>query len=269
MFNVIKMYLYRMKRSKITYLLPVIAIVFCLVEELITYFTMKEMGLDYVNLPGNIPLDGITGVDLLPIILTFVTMMIVPTMCILFSMAFLNGDMQSGYAKNIIGYTGNRKKQAVAEIVIPFLFTVGLIIVCVIVTLGVGLILFKKPEFKNVGKFFLTLLVMLMELMAFLMIIKWFADATGKYVLAMILGAVYALYSMLIYELIDIIVNRNSENPFDGFKIEKYTLLGGMVANNTNSDGKDFALSAGIAIVVFIVFFFLDVKAMEKRELKA
>ena len=263
MTNILKMNLFRFKRSRVAYVLAAVAVFFCMLVQTITFLVNRSMPQLPVTGMGGETLDwGLTvKTDILNVTMGSIGLIIVPAVMVLFALLFLNGDLTNGYAKNLVGYTGNKRALATANILIPAIYSAGVLILCVVVSIGYGCILFQNVEFKNVGHFLLTVLIMYMEIMGYIMMLVALADLSGRHVLVMILGLVYVLYNNLFYQLINLIVDTD-------FRIEKYTLLGGMTSLRADSEPKWYFISAAIALAVFIGFFALDIVGLKKRELK-
>lgn len=258
--NILKMNLFRMARTRTTYILAGVAVALQLLLFFITYLTesaiegmytaefeieIAHSAFEAFLMQGTLP--GSTLISLL------------------FVMMFFSSEISTGYIKNLVGYEGNKFALAGANLITTVLYSLFVTILNVGVSILFSVIFFKSVTFEGLGNFLGYLGVTYLETVAFITLILAWSDRKGKHVLRMILGVVYLIYAMLIYQLINLAVDWIWEKQIS---IGKYTLLGGMSTLNLESEPKAFFLLGGIALAVLVLAFFLDVIALKKRELK-
>ena len=216
---------------------------------------MNDLFGEVVILPNNV----------LEVVMLQFTIAVVPMLALMYIMLFLNSEVSSGYAKNIVGYEGNKYALAGANFITAAIY--GTIIFLAATALGIAFaaLVYKNPVFTDVGKFISYIVVSLLEMYAFIGLFIAFADMKGKYVLMMIIGAVCFMYAMLLYELVDIGVSYFFDKEFH---LENYTILGCMTSFKLTNAYSDFITSGAIALAVLILAYFLDVLALKRRELK-
>ena len=256
--NILKMNFFRMRRTKTTYILAVIGLAFSLMFLGINILTDAVM----TDLMGEVV---VAENNVLESVMLQFTIAIVPMLALMYIMLFLNSEVSSGYAKNIVGYEGNKYALAGANFITAALYGTVIFLAATAVGVGFAALALKTPVFSDWGKFISYIAVSLIEMYAFIGLFIAFADMKGKYVLLMIIGAVCFMYAMLLYELVDLAFSYFFDIQFS---LENYTLLGCMTMFRLTNKYSDFIISGAIALAVLILAYFLDVLALKRRELR-
>lgn len=261
MLNMLKMNLFRMKKNRSAYvMLGVSALIQCLLIfiswlEQSTIQGLLEIPID-IHAPHNVFTDLMMQGTIPGIMM----------ISLLFSMLFFSSEYSSGYLKNLIGYQGNKFALAGSNLVTVAIYTFAVTVVNVAVTILLAVLCYEKVSFANAGKDIGYIVIIYLESVAYTMLFVAWSDRNGKHVLKMILGALYTMYAMIFYLLINLAVQKMFD--IEVFHIEKYTLLGGLSSLPAGSEAKDFIILGAIALLVLEAAYLLDVLALKKRELK-
>lgn len=260
--NNLNMNLYRMKKTRLSYVLFAVAVLISLLLFGIELLLYEELQQSYEELP--IPMLA-PPANFYAQVASSLSYGIVPMIAVMFVLIFFNNEFSSGYVKNLIGCRGNKIGLCAANLLTAALFAAATFLATVLICFILTLLVIDNRDFSGFGKFVVYLAVYFIATMGYILLLLAIADRKGKYVPAMILGALYVNYAPLIYLLIEMALAYF-------FKIDisvgKYTLLGCINTMKPSSDWKDLILSAAIALAAFIGAFFLDVNSLKKRELK-
>lgn len=278
MLNTFRMYVYRMMKSRLTYGILIAAFLMCaLIFFTDTFVPMmslsKALGIESaVEQNGFDMLRSMFAVGFHTVILT------------IFPIMFFAVDYSTGYVKNLVGYRTDKVKLCGANLLLTVVYVLAGYIINLLFGSIIILIFCKNVAWQGAGKFLLYILVNIIETVCYAQIMLFLADFMKKNIGAMIICMVYGFLSSIIYLLVDLIAANNVDNAFltetsdysvnvtvnpevaREFLIERYTILGGASVLNRESAYGDFLRMGLIALGVLILFFFLDVLALNKRD---
>ena len=283
MLDTFRMYVYRMRKSKLTYIILAASFLMCAVVFLTEAFlpVILAAGIfgDVFGEPepqnGFVMLRSMFSTGFHTVILS------------VFPIMFLAFDYSTGYIKNLVGYRTDKMKLAGADLLLVVVYMLAGFIVNLVFGSLIILIFCKNVIWQDGGKFLLYLLVNFIESVCYAQIMLFIADLLKKNIGAMIIDLVYGFLSGAIYVIVDLLVSNHrlkdsfvTESTDFGygvrlvadtsqkgeFMIEKYTILGGASALSAESAYGDFLRSGLIALIALAVFFFLDVLALKHRD---
>ena len=258
--NILRMNIFRMKRTKMGYILGGVSVLLTLFIFALNWLLDYGMNTLFYG-EGLIP----QVTNIFDSAITQSTSSVGPLLVLMFAMLFLNTVISSGYEKNLIGYQGNKFALSGANIVTVIIYGIILMTVTTSVSILISGLCYKNAVFEGFGKFMAYFTVSFVEMIAYCMLIIALCDLGGRYILGMILGVLYIFYCSLIYQVIDLAVDVFLHKTIT---IENYTLLGAMKSFRLSNSYTDYLISGLIASLVFVLGYFLDVYALKKRELK-
>ncbi len=258
--NNFKMQLYRMLRSRLTYVFIGVSVIIALLgffAELLEGQILVEL----MGTPG--ALDDITYNGFTKI--TDIFAVNFHTICVsAFILLFIAVDYSTGYVKNIVGYRVNKFNCCMANTLIVCVYAAVVFIINIVIGLSFTAIFYKVAEWEGIGKFLMYMLVNFIDTIAFTQLLLFLSDVMKKNVPVMIIGLIYTMMSSLVYLLVDLLVQwAGAEN----FTLQKYTILGAAMELKVTSAWGDFARMGAIGLAALILFFLLDCLVMKKREI--
>ena len=283
MLNTFKMYVFRMRKSKLTYIILIASLLLCAVIFLTETFLPLILASSLLGEGGGEPAQQNGFVMLRSLFSTGFHTVVLSV----FPIMFFAFDYSTGYIKNLVGYRTDKLRLCGANIMMVFVYILAGYIVNLIFGSVIILVFCKNVFWQDGGKFLLYLLVNFIESLCYAQIMLFIADLLKKNIGAMIICVVYGLMSSAIYMIVDLIVaNQRLKDSFvteatdfgygiqlvsnatsgEGFMLEKYTVLGGASSLSLDSVFGDFLRSGLIALIALAVFFFLDMLAMKRRD---
>lgn len=289
MFNVIKMDLYRLFRSKSfrvgLILVAIISFAAAALSSGIAAIMKSAIDLEpelaesYVTLGGIMPflLWG-NSVDLGVVILQFSSIFSLAIAAII-SAIYVNDEQMSGYGKNYLGQLSNKGQSVISKMIATSLINVCIVLTCVIASGIGGMIFFGKIITSfNFGNFAVLILLRILMYLAINAIIVFFSLLTRSKSASMIIGVLFGVgASKLAYTgattVIQMIVSKVFRN--DSITVPN---LDGLIPDGVesmlnleflNTMNPDVIIRALIVGVVYIaVFTTLSFCVVRKRDLK-
>ena len=267
MINNLRMNLFRMRKNKVTYVLAAVSVGLYLllfgVELLINkamsgVFSGLEIETDLtlpdMTAPRYNVFDSVVGM------LTFL-----PMLTMMFTMIFFFTELSGGYAKNLIGYRGNKAACACAELLTSMIFSLAVLAVSVLLGLALSFLCYRDCTAEHFEKYALYLLMAFAEVMAFNMVVLALGNLTEKHILVMIFAALFVAYAPLVDQLLVLAADHFFDWEID---INRYTILGGISSYSMETPAKYMLLSTLIALTELGLGYLLDIAALKKRELR-
>lgn len=256
MANLIKMQLFRMKRSRLGYFMTGGMVLMSLLIYTITYFITSSDFMMYVN-------NDLAGETFETTAFTLLGMFM-PMFLPIILLNFLGTNHSTGYTKNLVGYLDNSLAVAGSQLVIGVLYLLVLLVAYLVVTVVAGVIVTGSFWFDNAGKAIAAIAVQCLIALAYTFLWQAVADLLKKPLLGMIFSIIYVAFSQFIYLLVDQLVQALS-NYTSSFALEKYTLLGNAQLVSGNAATEDLLRATVIALVILGGSFALDMLACKKR----
>jgi hypothetical protein len=258
MCNLLKMDLYRLRRYKLTYVLLGLMALMMLLTMFITAMMISPSA--FYDEPQK-------TVCSFPLLMREMMMNyhMLPLLLAMFLLLFLQADRMTGFLKTVAGYLGRKLPIVLTNLTIAAIYLVLLTLVMFVIAIPGCLLMFDRVTFEQMGGFICYLLLYMLLTLAYCALLLLLADLTGKYVLAMIFGSIYAIYAPILYALIDFL--HNSSEGAKTLVIEKYLPFGNLVYLSYDSSGKDFAYAAIWGVVILVGSAALDVLVLKKKDL--
>lgn len=274
MVDILKMNLFRLKKTRLAVAMIIVAVGLSLLFFGLDWLMYELLGdiPDFVNMPPNAEAPGN---NVWSIVRTALGYGGVPTGAAMGCIMFFMTDVTTGYVKNLVGYEADKRRLAGANLVTIAIYSAVVMVIVTVILLLLTMLGYKRLEFDGFTKFFVWWLISYVEIVAFVMLLTLLTDATGKGILFMILGGLYPIMAMSLYQLFDLIVQaivskvgENGLYEYHEITVEKYALLGGLTSYPLSHGWKELIIPAVIAAAVLTGVYFLDVLALKRREIK-
>lgn len=268
MSNLLKMHLFRARRSKLTWILPIILAALLALEYGVIYllnslFTPAEI--EIINDTGTNEI--ISSRNYFENVISMLQAQFIPMMLSMFLLMFLGIDRSTGFIKNIVSYMENKCHVAGANLLLALIYLTGLVVLSMLVCLGGCLLIYDRVTFDGIGGFLSFLLVFYLSTLFFVMLLIALADLSGKHVLVMILGVLFLVFGPILFNLINLLINYLTDSE-TFFVVQRYLPLSGLSELSIRSSFSDLARIGSIALALLIGSFALDVVVLKKQDIK-
>ena len=263
MFNLLKMHLFRARRYKLTWILPIVLV---LILALVFGIVALVERLAYTDMTVETSLSAPTlSVDFFLTTLSMLKAQIIPLMLCMFVLLFLGIDRSTGYIKNIVGYLDNKVGVAGASLLLSAIYLLGLILVTCLVSLVSCVLIYDRIEFSDFGTFISYLGVFYLSTLAFSMLLIMLADLMNRHIMVMVLGVLFLVFETVIYMPLNALIDYLSKSSFD---LARYLpMLGTTLLLPDKSDPKFLIRLVLIAFGLLVGSFVLDVVALKKKDI--
>lgn len=263
MFNLLKMHLFRARRYKLTWILPIVLI---LILALVFGIEALVMRLSYSDMAEGALLSAPElSVDFFTTTVSMLKAQIIPMMLCMFILLFLSIDRSTGYIKNIVGYLDNKVGVAGASLLLAAIYLLGLILVTALVSLISCILIYDRIEFYDFGTFISFLGVFYLSTLAVIMLLIMLADLMNRHIMVMVLGVLFIVFEPIIYLPINLLIDYLTESTFD---LAAYLpMLGSLLLLPGKSNPDLLIRLALISAGLLIGSFVLDVVALKKKDI--
>ena len=276
MFNMLKMDLYKMFHLRSLYVIWIIMSAFILLSIYLLKqdYDMIEVDLDQgtisketadeeadedgveveVGLVVSLPDDVNNKVTLYDLIFANTGGNTVALFLVIFAVMLTMADFGNGYIKNIAGQVPDRGMLVIAKMCSLFIYTILTFVLYVIMSIIGSLLVFSYLEPGNIKELLIYLGVQVMLHFALAVICMTVSYVTKNTVISMTISICIVINFMtIIYDLLDIIINKFTKNNFE---IIKYTVTGNISLLQMNPTGGEVctALVSALAFVTFMTF---------------
>lgn len=278
MFNMIKMDLYRMFRSKSLYIIGIIfvAIIFS-TSAMVKFMTQDEKMSQMIeqaqsstedkqNVGMSISINPTSDgkVSVLDDLYGNVSGKAIALFLVIFTVIYASADYTSGYIKNIAGQVRNRAMLIGSKAVCLFIYTVMFFIVYVgIQTLSDTLIL-GYFKFGNVSRFFTYLGVELLLHYAMVLLVMTITVIIRNNLISMIISVCLCMNVFtLIYNAVDKLIEKIGVKDFSVFE---YTLTGNITSMLPAANTDDIVRCVVVSIIFGVLFVAAGSIVFKKRD---
>lgn len=241
--RIIKMDFYRLRTSKSFWVSLLITFVFEALLNLVPMFFSKDYSSQLVEIIGS-------PIEVLIVVALYISVSI-----------FCYADLSNGYIKNIAGQIPNKGYTAVSKFVVIIFHNIAFFI-----TGFAGRLAGSLPTLELDGNYLYATTYLLMRfllVLAMCTMILFATTALRSKTFGTVLGVMFGVGGFsLIYTLLDQLI----QNVFKGFKLEDYS-PSSINPSNIHSSADGFRVLA-VGIVFTVLFLFLSVKIVNKRDVK-
>ena len=289
MINAIKMDLYKMFKSKSTWILLIciIAVSFATVglmkitinqlkdnPEMVKQMEEASSG-DNVNIGVGTKTDNIEEhvggmkYSINELISSLINGSMISMLVAIFCLIFFNSELKTGYIKNLAGQFTRRRYLIFSKLIVAFLFTLfafAFSLSAMILGSKIFLGYIITGGMASLIKVVLTQFILQLSVCTLvLFLVHWFRNTAGSIVASMcIITGFGNLFVMLISKLLtgnDIIKDKD-------FSLSKYILTGNISTIGQSSSSKDMLTAVIVAGVFLVISVVGSVIALEKRDIK-
>lgn len=275
MLKLLNMEFFRLKKSKCTYVILIIAIflsllnpaMYKLMDTLVTATGSETEISEMQEEAGGIQLfkshwtasemvmQNISGLNILLLVA-------------IFTVIFVNGEMKNGYIKNLVGYIYKRRRLVISNAIVVAVYTIILMIVGALVSAGATYLLFDGTTFGDAGEFFGYFSTQTLLHVSFSLLVLMFTYITRSTAIPMVIGiALSSGIGTLIYGLATMALQKIADIS-DSFYLGNYTVTGNIVGVSLNAESSDIIRAVVTAVVFAVVFVTVGCFVTEKRDLK-
>ena len=268
MLKALRMDLYRMVRTKSTYIILAAMIASCAMMIWSFYVTsaafssgmMGETGAD-MNLAALMPqtIDGYFDAFFQGNFLVLFT--------VIFTVIFCGAEYKHGYIKNVASVISRRTGLVISKLICIFIEIIALhalTVLCIIIGcrgfLGI-------TEVNNVRGVVLEVIWGILMNLSMASVIMLLFIIARKTTLPMVIGIIYVLMGSTIYSLADLIVEKLFK--ITDFSVAEYTNMGNMLSYvNSTASQSTLIRSAIVAVVYLVVSAVVSCMLMNKKDVK-
>ena len=250
--NALSMDLYRLRKTKSSYITYFIFIAF-LALSMFMIKTSVDSG--YYQIDGkisNVIEIMTTGNSILFLLVIFVAM-------------FINAEFSSGYIKNIMGDIPKKRNYVLSKFVTIMLYTALYLLTAVIIAVVGAKVLLDYNDWGNIGKTLLYLGIVYLLNVSFCCIMIFITILLRNSAASTSVGVIYTLMiGSLLYQLINYLVAKISE--VDNFDVRKYFVYGNLCILNSSSNTEDFIRAVVVAFLFGVVTILGSIQLTKRRD---
>ncbi len=289
MINAIKMDLYKMFKSKSTWILLfcIIAVSFAtvgvmkitinqfkdnpaLLEQIEQASSDENVSIGFTAKTDNIT-DHINGMKFTvnELFSSMTNGSMISMLVAIFCLIFFNSELKSGYIKNLAGQFTRRRYLIFSKLVVAFLFTIftfAFSISAMILGSKVFLGYVISGGMSSLIKIVLTQFILMFAICALILfIVEWLRNTAGSITASMCIVA--GIADVLVMFLSKLLTGNNIIKDKD-FTLSKYILTGNISTIGSASSSKDMITAVIVAGVFLILSIVGSVFVLEKRDIK-
>ena len=283
MINMIKMDLYRLRRTKSMYVIWAIMALVILFTTAMSKMdgeqlaeTATQMGAIVVeqeeetettNIGMAIELPENTGntITVYDMVYANVQGKAVALFIVIFAVLFATGDLNSGYIKNIGGQVKSRGKIVVSKAFAIFVFTILTMLLFILIQAVSNGIFLGYIEWGNIGDFLLYSVIEILLHFAFAIICMSVAILLRNNVVSMILAVCMCMnVLMLLYNAIDKLIHKIG---VEDFQLVNYTVTGKISMMSYEITSKESVSAICVAAVFIVGMLVLSGIVFEKKDI--
>lgn len=289
MINAIKMDLYKMFKSKSTWILLfcIIAVSFAtvgvmkitinqfkdnpaLLEQIEQASSDENVSIGFTAKTDNIT-DHINGMKFTvnELFSSMTNGSMISMLVAIFCLIFFNSELKSGYIKNLAGQFTRRRYLIFSKLVVAFLFTIftfAFSISAMILGSKVFLGYVISGGMSSLIKIVLTQFILMFAICALILfIVEWLRNTAGSITASMCIVA--GIADVLVMFLSKLLTGNNIIKDKD-FTLSKYILTGNISTIGPTSSSKDMLTAVIVACVFLILSIVGSVFVLEKRDIK-
>ena len=252
MLKALKMDLYRMVRTKSTYIILAAMIASCAMMIWSFYVTSTAFSSGMMGEAG-------VDMDLASLILVLFT--------VIFTVIFCGAEYKHGYIKNVASVVSKRTGLVISKLICIFIEIIvlhALTALCIIIGcrgfLGI-------TEIHNVSGVVLEVIWGVLMNLSMASVIMLLFTIARKTTLPMVLGIIYVLMGSTVYSLADLIVEKLFK--ITDFSVAEYTNMGNMLSYvNSTASQSTLIRSAVVAVVYLVVSTVVSCILMNKKDVR-
>lgn len=265
MLNVLKMDLFRLKRSKSFYVTIIISIA-------MAAFVIWAMKYTADNYSDNSSSNGAVTVsmdDTPDSIDDYIDGIFNGNYTILFVVIFIvifcNAEVKNGYIKNVASIVSDKYKTVTSKIIMLIIYVLAIyaaLLATILIACYAFLDITNVDSLGNIAKMLGTGILMNISLGS---LVVMFFTVVGKSMIVMPSSIVYVLMGQNIFQLIKLFTKKVlSLDSFDAFE---YTNLGNMNFVSIGADCETYVRALIVGVVVFVISYIVAVIAINKKDI--
>lgn len=254
--NLIKMNLFRLRKSKLTYLLGGMTVLLILVILGVTALE-KELTTGWYD-------NDLFATEFYTFLRTCLGRAYLTAFVGLYMMMFLGTDRSTGFIKNIAGYLDNKFTVVGANLLTGAIYLGFLLILALIVSVPMTFVIHDKVTFGSFGSFAAYLGTCLFCTLCVLQVFLLLGDLTKRHFLFGILGMIYMFLAEALFLLVDLLVTWLAQKEFI---VERWIPSCSWTKLTDFSEPVDYLRYLGVAAVLGVGAFVLDAVCLKKKDL--
>lgn len=290
MVNLIRSELYRLVKSKCTYVLLIILAVFSVLNPLL-YKAIDSIDIDMSQVQAEIEameeempeeslevgysaysgekwFDEEYQITVSDMIQENITGAFVLLFIAIFAALFFNAELKNGYIKNIITQLRCRCNLALANFAAAEIMLLLMFIVNIIVTTAASYILFDDISFGSVGDLAVYHLVQLLLHSAFIAMVQFITYLTRSTAFSMTTGiCISSGLSAVILSPLSQLIIKYLDAPND-FSLANYSVSGNIMAVTTTTSGENLIQPIIVGIIWLAAMFSLGCLFLRKKDIR-
>ncbi|MBQ8297856.1 MAG: hypothetical protein IJX77_08750 [Ruminococcus sp.] len=289
MANLIKSELYRLLKSRCTYVLLIITAFFAVINPLmyktIDMIAMEEMEAVVAKMEESVEDDGTLtvgfssyggekwydseySVTISDFIQENVSGAFILLFLSIFAALFIGGEIKHGYVKSILTHVGNRRRLALANFAAVEFMLLLMFIVNFASSTVTSLILFDGIRFGETGDFMIYMLVQFLLHSAFAALIQLLVYLLRSTAFSMTIGICLSSgMGSLIISLLSLLAVKFLGAPSD-FSLSKYTITENIMALIPGAPADELSLPLIVGFAGTLLFFALACFTIEKKDIR-
>lgn len=284
MFNVLKMDLYRMAKSKATWIILLASMLMMFVSIFMTsqdidYYNSNPIALENLQENGGEINWGIyigsvnpkwcngNEISLMDLVAVNIKSKLLLMFLVVFITYFVGSEGRNGFIKNIAGQVRNRSSLILGKFIAIGIFTIVMIVAAVFSTMLGSLIFFGYVNFVGIKQGLIFLVVQILLHIGYGMFILLLFNVTRSSIATMLSGILIAAGILQVVDAILFSIFKGLDS-IEGFSVMKYLTSGNVGVLSINSSNAVYTQAGMIAVCAIVLMTVLSSIIIQRRDLQ-
>lgn len=284
MFNVLKMDLYRMAKSKATWIILLASMLMMFVSIFMTsqdidYYNSNPIALENLQENGGEINWGIYigpvnpkwcnghEISLMDLVAVNIKSKLLLMFLVVFITYFVGSEGRNGFIKNIAGQVRNRSSLILGKFIAIGIFTIVMIVAAVFSTMLGSLIFLGYVNFVGIKQGLIFLVVQILLHIGYGMFILLLFNVTRSSIATMLSGILIAAGILQVVDAILFSIFKGLDS-IEGFSVMKYLTSGNVGVLSINSSNAVYTQAGMIAVCAIVLMTVLSSIIIQRRDLQ-
>lgn len=284
MFNVLKMDLYRMAKSKATWIILLASMLMMFVSIFMTsqdidYYNSNPIALENLQENGGEINWGIyigsvnpewcngNEISLMDLVAVNIKSKLLLMFLVVFITYFVGSEGRNGFIKNIAGQVKNRSSLILGKFIAIGIFTILMIVAAVFSTMLGSLIFLGYVNFVGIKQGLIFLVVQILLHIGYGMFILLLFNVTRSSIATMLSGILIAAGILQVVDAILFSIFKELDS-IEGFSVMKYLTSGNVGVLSINSSNAVYTQAGMIAVCAIVLMTVLSSIIIQRRDLQ-
>lgn len=284
MFNVLKMDLYRMAKSKATWIILLALMLMMFVSIFMTsqdidYYNSNPIALENLQENGGEINWGIyigsvnpkwcngNEISMMDLVAVNIKSKLLLMFLVVFITYFVGSEGRNGFIKNIAGQVRNRSSLILGKFIAIGIFTIVMIVAAVFSTMLGSLIFLGYVNFVGIKQGLIFLVVQILLHIGYGMFILLLFNVTRSSIATMLSGILIAAGILQVVDAILFSIFKGLDS-IEGFSVMKYLISGNVGVLSINSSNAVYTQAGMIAVCAIVLMTVLSSIIIQRRDLQ-